>query len=265
MIAVTGSSGFIGRAVVAELNSRDIEAFPVDRETGHDILDGVKLGGCDGVIHLAGVLGTAELFDSPSDAIDVNIKGTLSVLNACAKYGARYVGITMPAVFPSIYTATKVAAERLAWAFHESEGIPVSHVRAFNVFGAGQKLGPVQKIIPTFANCAWNAKPFPVWGSGNQTVDLVHVSDVARMLVDALAFGDCQTFDAGTGVGQTVNHVAQDIAVYCGLEQFKIDYLPMRKGEKETKIVAEGEGWDILGWKPNFNGIQFVSTIESYK
>jgi hypothetical protein len=96
-----------------------------------------------------------------------------------------------------VYTATKVAATRLASAYHHTHGLPVSHVRAFNAFGPGQAHGPghPQKIIPTFAVEAWAGRPIPIWGDGNQTVDLIHTSDLARMLVDAIDHGDDVTFD----------------------------------------------------------------------
>mgnify|MGYP000738842515 CR=1 FL=1 len=109
MILVTGGAGFIGTVVCRELEVRGVEPKVVDLPAG-DVRSttGMRraVKGCDGVIHLAGVLGTHELFDRPRLAIDVNIVGTLNVLEACRDHNARYVGITMPQVFPSVYTAT---------------------------------------------------------------------------------------------------------------------------------------------------------------
>jgi UDP-glucose 4-epimerase len=248
-VLVTGGAGFIGRAVEAALGRADHEAVILDVHEEGDIRDrdavDRAVDGCDAVIHLAGVLGTHELFDDVSTAIDINIKGTVNVLDACLKHEARYVGITMPQVFPSIYTATKIAATKMATAYHETYRLPVSHVRAFNAYGIGQKHGPghPQKIVPTFAFEAWAGRPIPIWGSGSQTVDLIHVDDLGRMLVDAIDYGNDDVFDGGTGVAVTVNEVAK-IALRVTGSKADVEHLPMRRGEKPTHIVAEGRRVD---------------------
>jgi UDP-glucose 4-epimerase len=266
IVLVTGANGFIGSAVMAALAEQGHVGvgfnLPNNVRNPHELAD---IGGpCDAVIHLAGVLGTHELFDTPQLAVDVNVTGTLNVLDWCREQGASYVGITMPPVFPSIYTATKIAATRLASAYHHTFGVPVSHVRAFNAFGPGQAHGPghPQKIIPTFAYNAWRGIPLPVWGDGTQTVDLIHVADVSRMLVDALRFGDDDVFDAGCGIPVTVNGVVRMVAEIVGWD-VSVEYLPMRRGERPTRIVADGEGWGKLGWHPEPRSLR--DTVESYR
>jgi UDP-glucose 4-epimerase len=269
-VLVTGGSGFIGSAVVAELEGRGVKASTFDWRNGCDVrnaggvLEAVE--GNDAVIHLAGVLGTHELFDTPQLAVDVNVSGTLNVLEACRLHGAAYVGITMPPVFPSVYTATKVAATRLASAYHHTHGVPVSHVRAFNAFGPGQAHGPghPQKIVPTFAVEAWAGRPIPIWGDGKQTVDLIHTRDLARMLVDALEHGGDVTFDGGTGTSMPVNAVAR-LVLGVTKSQAGIEYLPMRRGEVPTGVRATREGWQLLGWNPRLNYNDLDDTIESYR
>lgn len=267
-VLVTGGSGFIGSAVCRELEARGDTPVVLDRPNDIQVLTDIfKVGeGCEAVIHMAGVLGTHELFDEPYKAIDVNIKGSLNVLEFCRETGASYTGITMPQVFPSIYTATKVASTRLASAYHLTHGVKVSHVRAFNAFGPGQAhgAGHPQKIVPTFAVNAWQGKPIPVWGDGTQTVDLIHVDDLGRMLVDATNFGDDQTFDGGTGKAFTVNETI-DMVQRCVPHAVWTEYLPMRRGEVPTHIVAEGEGWDLLGWRPTFRFEDLRETVLAYR
>lgn len=266
-IIVTGGGGFIGRATVDLARAAGYEAEAFDRTHGQDILSDLSaMNDADAVIHLAGVLGTSELFDTPHLAVDINIHGSLYVMEKCAEVGAAYVGITMPQVFPSVYTATKVATTRLATAWHLSRGLPVSHVRAFNAYGPGQHHGPghPQKIVPTFATEAWAGRPIPIWGDGEQGVDLVHTDDLARMLVDACAHGDDVTFDGGTGIMFTVNEVANMVLDITG-SKAGIKYLPMRDGETPTDIVATGEGWDRLDWKPAHDPALFAAAVESYR
>jgi len=266
-IAVTGGSGFLGKATIAAAVKSGHVAWSFDREHGDDVLGSLAgLKDADVVIHLAGVLGTAELFDDPYMAVNVNVNGALHILEWCRAHGARYVGITMPPVFPSVYTATKICASRLATAYHHAYGVPVSHVRAFNAYGPGQAHGHghPQKILPTFAVEAWAGRPIPVWGSGNQLVDLVHADDVGQMLVDATRYGNDRIFDAGTGQPITVNSLANMVLRITGSDA-GIQYLPMRVGEKETEICADGEGWNLLSWKPEFDWGKLEAAIRSYE
>lgn len=270
-VAVTGGHGFIGSAVCSALKEQNHEPVPVDRVNGYDIREPVSVREaferCDAVIHLAGVLGTSELFTNPRVAVETNVMGTLNVLRACETNGMRYVGITMPEVFPSIYTATKRGARALEETYHRSCGVAVSRVRAFNVYGAGQAFGPghPQKIVPTFAVYAWRNKPIPVWGDGSQLVDLIHVDDVAAIMVRALNFGMDQTFDAGSTKGRTVNEVANQVLATTGSEA-GIAYLPMRKGEVANHhLHAVGVGWGELGWSPDYCADRLVEVVRSYK
>lgn len=277
-IAVTGGAGFIGAYVVkyAQHAGHDVVVFDSD-DFGNkrDVRDTREVNeGLDGaghVIHLAGVLGTHELFDNPYLAVETNISGTLNVLEWCRHNSAGYTGILMPDAFPSVYTATKIAAARLTSVYHREYKIPVSHVRAFNAHGAGQKYGPghPQKILPTFATKAWAGEPLPIWGDGTQTVDLVAADDLGRMLVDAVQFGNDDMFDGGTGHALSVNEVAEfviDRVEEVTGERFAWgNHLPMRRGEVPTHIVAKGEGWEKLGWCPTFSWDAVAATVDSYR
>ena len=268
-VAITGGEGFIGKSVVKELEKREINPVILDKSLGHDVCDlatmikGLK--SCDGVIHLAGILGTEELFDNPHKAVDINIKGALNVILACREYGTHYVGIQMPDIWQNIYQSTKRCAKDLAMAYHQHYQVPVAFVCAYNAWGKHQKVHGVQKIIPTFATKAWRGEALPIWGQGDQLVDLIYVKDVARMLVDALNFANGETFDAGTGVGRTVFEVATSI-LQITESKSSLAFNPMRKGEHTGEApVAKGRGWDLLGWTPTFDAEIFRDVVEWYK
>jgi UDP-glucose 4-epimerase len=266
-IAVTGGGGFIGRATIAAAEQAGHQVWAFDRTMGHDVLGSLDaLADADVVIHLAGVLGTSELFDMPETALDVNIKGTLRVLEWCRRHRAAYVGISMPDPFPSVYTATKVAARRLTTAWHHAYGLRASTVRAFNGYGPHQAHGPghPQKIVPTFARAAWEGRPLPIWGDGEQAIDLIHSDDVGRMLIEATRHGDDATFDAGTGVPVTVNELAAFVLDVTG-SKAGVEHLPMRPGEVPVQITAEGEGWDRLDWKPELDWDRIAEVVRWYK
>ncbi len=268
-IAITGSAGFIGTAVTRLLETQGVTVVGIDRRNGHDILDHdlrEVVEGADTVIHLAGILGTAELFDTVDEAIAVNITGTLRVLEACRDVNAGYVGITMHEVFPSIYTATKLASQRFGSAFHNAYGVPVSHVRAFNAYGAGQAHGPghPRKIIPALACEGWAGKPLTIWGDGSQTVDLIHTDELARVLVEAAYIGDDSIIDAGTGHAVTVNDVASRVLDVTG-STASIEHHPMRRGEIASYICSRGLGWDRLTRPPAWEPELLDETIQAYK
>lgn len=271
-IAVTGGGGFLGSAVRAALEAEARESMSLDLRSGFDVRQRFDFGDdVGGVIHLAGVLGTHELFDDVETAIQSNIVGTVNVLEAVVRTGRRipYVGITMPPVFPSVYTATKIAAAAFERVYRHEYRIPVAKVRAFNAFGPGQAHGPghPQKILPTFAVEAWAGRPLPIWGDGSQTVDLIGTTELARVLVEALDVAtpdEDVTIDGGSGiamtvidVGEYVNRITHNRAGFL--------HLPMRRGEVPTQIVAEGEGWDRLSRPPLLDMAELRETVMSYR
>lgn len=267
IIAITGGGGFLGQAAADWARHYGHEVIIFDRSEGDDVLGPLdKMETADSIIHLAGKLGTAELFDDAESAVETNIIGALRVLQLCEKTGAGFVNISMPPIFPSVYTATKVCTDRLATAWNMFRDVPTSKVIAYNAYGSQQKHGPghPQKILPTFATLGWENKPLPIWGDGEQTIDLVHASDVGRMLVEATYHGDDATFDAGTGISLTVNELADRVIDFTGSTAGKV-YLPMRDGEVPTHIVAEGRGWDRLDWYPTLDWREVQVAVEAYK
>jgi len=268
-IAVTGGGGFLGQAVMMAGSMAGHTMLSFDKANGFDVLgqlDQLHDFKPDSIIHMAGVLGTHELFDTPAMAIDVNIHGTLRILESCRVLGAGYVGMSLPPVFPSIYTATKLCTDHLATAYHHTYGVPTAKVRAFNAFGPGQKFGAghPQKIIPTFSVYSWARKPIPIWGDGEQCVDLIDAAQVARVLIEATGVEDDTMIDAGSGVSATVNEVANYVNAVTG-SLVGVEYLPMRRGEIPTEIVALGQGWDRLSFRPSFNDDFLKQTIWSYQ
>lgn len=271
-VLVTGADGFIGRATIHRLHEQRMDYRAIDLSYGQDVRylswESV-LRDVDAVIHLAGILGTHELFDQIDDAIRTNVTATARLLEAIAQSDRTitYVGITMLDVWDNIYQATRVAAERIARAFWRHRDVPVVMVRAYNGYGPYQHVVGPQKIIPTFATCAWRGRPIPIWGDGSATVDLVHVDDIARLLVDATGLKE-GTLDAGTGVAVTVSEVADHVLAWTG-STAGVEHLPMRDGEHpvEFPLAAVGLGWDLIpeDHRPSFSWDRVRETVEWYR
>jgi nucleoside-diphosphate-sugar epimerase len=248
-VLVTGAGGFIGKFVCDELHARGLTPvtfdFPFDvcdRFAVEDMLDG-----CSAVINLAGKLGTAETYGVEHDTAKVNILGALVVADAAAKLGVPMVHIgTGHKGQSNPYAVTKACAEDLLLDRAQVTGQPISVVRAFHAYGPGQKMcaphgpSPVRKIIPSFVCRALSGMPIEVNGNGNQLVDLVHVADVASVLVDALELPFGVVYDAGTGSATSVLEAARIVVDLCDSAS-KIVFVPMRPGEPEFSRVVAGD------------------------
>jgi len=169
----------------------------------------------DVVFHLAALIAIPFSYHSPDAYVDTNIKGTLNVLQAARKlrtprvlvtstsevYGtARYVPIDEEHPFQgqSPYSATKIAADRLAESFYRSFDLPVTIVRPFNTYGPRQS---ARAVIPTIITQLLNGETELQLGDTTPTRDLVYVGDTVRAFA-ALASGD-------RTIGQEVNVATQ--------------------------------------------------------
>jgi UDP-glucose 4-epimerase len=259
-ILVTGGNGFIGRYVVENLKHKGFKPIIFDRygfknEDSYvgDIKDfssiNESIGMSDGVIHLAGVLGTAETINEPRPAIDTNIYGSLNVFQACKNYKKRCVYISVGNYWMNnSYSITKDTAERFAWMFNREHGTEIAVVRALNAYGPGQKQKPVRKIIPNFILPALKNEDIIIYGDGSQIMDMIFVEDVADILVRSLIKNHNQyiynpesginkspKFEAGTGVRTSVQEIAELVIKLVG--KGRIKNVPMRAGEPENSIV----------------------------
>jgi nucleoside-diphosphate-sugar epimerase len=245
-VLVTGAKGFIGKAVCNRLEVLGHKAVAFDLP--NDICDRAAVNyACahvDAAINLAGVLGTAEMIGEEYAAAQANILGAINIMDACEQFHLPLVQIaTGHEGQPNPYAITKKCASDLALARAQWTGAKFTVVKAYHVYGPGQKMcaphGPskVRKIIPSFLARALTGMPIEVNGSGNQKIDLVYLDDVAKVIVDGLYEGYGQKLEAGTGVASRVIDVANEIAYRL---EGGVEHIPMRAGEpEETTVVAE--------------------------
>ncbi len=263
-VLVTGGQGFIGGHVIQKLLDRGYQAVSFDRKAGHsvpgvsyfvgDVRDKNAVDQAvfesDGVIHLAGILGTSETLQHISETVDVNLVGTLNVFEAIKKYQKPCVYITLPDVWQNPYAITKRTAKDFALLYNREFKTKINVVRGFNVYGEGQKFKPVRKFAPSFIIRAIQGEPLQVFGDGSQLMDLVYVGDTAEILVRALEIPETATevIDAAPGEGIPVIKVATLIA---DMLNGKVEHLPMRPGET-NKAIIQGDTGTLKRWIKDF-------------
>jgi UDP-glucose 4-epimerase len=265
-VLVTGGNGFIGRYVVRELLSRGYDVSVLDtrwrepvsgsRLVLGDIRDATAVteaaAHADGIIHLAGVLGTQETITNPRPAAETNIIGGLNILEASAQYNLPLVNIAVGNWWMNnTYSLTKNTVERFVEMFVRFRGAKMTTVRGLNAFGPGQTaaapFGPskVRKIMPSFCCRALSGQDIEVYGDGEQVMDMIWVGDLANILVAALEKTDARgpiegPLEAGTGRRTTVNDIAKEViekAHNVTGKRVKIAHLPMRPGEDPRSLV----------------------------
>lgn len=252
IILVTGGNGFIGQHVCRRLAVQGHQPVVFDRQahtTGPAILGDIRDAAAvteaaahvNGIIHLAGVLGTQETIRNPRPAAETNLLGGLNVLEAACQYDLPLVYIAVGNWWmQNAYSITKTATERFCKMYRTDRNLNVSVVRAMNAYGPGQSLaapwGPskVRKIMPAFICRALTDQPIEIYGDGLQIMDMVYVTDVAETLVDAL--GTNNDWDCGTGRATTVLDIAEEVVRQVG--KGHIEHLPMRPGEHAASVVV---------------------------
>lgn len=266
-VLVTGGNGFIGRYVVEELLERGYHPAVLDAR-GREPVAGAELvlgdirdatavteaaAHADGIIHLAGVLGTQETIQNPRPAAETNILGGLNVLEAAAQYDLPMVNIAVGNHWMNnTYSITKSTIERFADMLNRFRKTHISVVRALNAYGPRQSaaapFGPskVRKVMPSFICRALTGQSVEIYGDGEQIMDMIFVADVAKILVQALVTTHelgapvPVTLEAGTGRPTTINFIASVVAHEIAQETNQtvmITHVPMRPGEDERSVV----------------------------
>lgn len=288
---MTGGAGFIGSHLVDELVKMGYEVSVIDDlSTGEvenlqchldgevkffkgDIRDGrlvdELVGGVDAVIHLAAISSVSFSVENPVLTNDVNVNGTLNLLNACVNAGVqRFIFISSCAVYGepcylpvnekhpvkplSPYAASKVAAEEHCEVFRKAYGLDTVVLRLFNVYGSRQRREDTYSgVITRFAANLVYGKPLLIYGDGSQTRDFIHVGDVVEAVRLVLESGDVagETFNVGSGKPTSINELAKLLTEGSG-GGVEMVYEKRRIGDLEQSYADIGKAEKALGYKP---------------
>jgi len=281
-VIVTGGAGFIGSHVVDALVARGDEAHVVDnfatgrrenlnsaaalhehdiRESLAELFDEVRP---DAVVHLAAQADVGTSVAQPTLDAEVNVLGTLNVLEAARAHGAQVVFSSTggaiygecdrpaPEDYPrqplSPYGTAKLAAEEYLATWNRLYGTNHVTLRFANVYGPRQLAKLEGGVIAIFTDRLRAAEGITIYGDGEQTRDFVFVGDVVMAVLAAIG-RDAGTFNVGTGKETSVNALFEATRRVAGADTVP-QYAPARAGEILRSVLDVSLAEHALDWRP---------------
>jgi NAD dependent epimerase/dehydratase len=247
------------------------EVFAGDIRDPHGVATAMQ--GCDAVLHLAALIAIPYSYHSPDTYVDTNVKGTLNVMQAARSLGvgrvvhtstsevygtACFVPITEahPLQGQSPYSATKIAADQLAYSFHASFGLPVIIARPFNTYGPRQS---ARAVIPTIIGQIASGQRRIKLGAVTPTRDFSYVSDTVQGFIAAATsdrgIGEVVNFGSNfeISIGETAHLIADTMGTEIELVTDEQRLRPA-KSEVERLWADNTKARTLLGWTPAFGG-----------
>jgi UDP-glucose 4-epimerase len=299
-VLVTGGLGYIGSYVVRGLVDRGWRVRVLDNRyrcdprtaaavsgiAEVDVVEGdiryahvveTAMSGVEAVAHLAAVCINKSIAD-PAESLDVNLMGTQNVLDAAARAGVRrFVFASSASVYGNAdvlpthehvhpapitpYCVAKLAGEQLLSYYASRHAMTWLALRFFNVYGPGQPTDAYYtSVLMTFLNRLADGEAPVIDGEGHQSMDFVHVEDVARAVcaaVDSDATGE--VLNVGTGQQTSIADLAEALirAQGAGVRPiFRPREVLVARREACIDRIAE-----VLGWRPRIDLDQGLQSV----
>lgn len=272
-IAITGSSGFIGKYLVNALNESIScnKLILIDTTNGLNILDKNQLENIevfDIIVHLAAKSYVPESFDNPYDFYITNIIGTLNILELCKKNNAKLIYLSSyvygtPDYIPvdekqttkafNPYGQSKIICESLCQGYNRDFGIPVIIFRPFNVYGDGQNqnflIPSIIKQIIEGEKEIYLKDPYP-------KRDYIFINDVVSAIIKVLeqGFNSFEILNICSGESYSVKKVTEIINQLLKQKvNFKFDIQSQRKNEVNDTKGSRVKIGEFLNWEPKYS------------
>lgn len=289
---MTGGAGFIGSHLVERLMKEGYEVVVLDNffsgntenirqclksemfclvrgdiRNSNDVKEAIK--NVDAVFHLAAIVSVPLSVENPLLVNDVNVKGTLNVLEAGSKADVkRFICASSCAVYGEVnrlpidercptdplspYAVSKLAAEFYCKLYNRNYGLDTLCLRYFNVYGPRQARNSYSGVIQRFIDRLEQRRSPIVYGDGLQTRDFVHVEDIieANMLALKCQKGYGDSFNVGTGKPTTIKQLAEILLALKGGSNLKPKYVDHRKGDIRKSWADIRKAERTLGYKP---------------
>jgi nucleoside-diphosphate-sugar epimerase len=275
-IAVTGSSGFIGKHMVRSLLNENYKVIEIDLDKGIDISnweEATRITAFDVIIHLAAKSFVPDSFIKPHEFYHVNQASTLNVLelarinNAKVIYFSSYlygtpeylpIDETHPLAPHNPYAQSKLIGEKICEGYNRDFNVPVIIFRPFNIFGPGQRTSfLIANIIDQLKSGEINLEdPRP-------KRDFVYVTDIVSAVLLAIEFSKSSfdIFNLGSGISFSVKEVTS-IILDLSKSRVNVNFTnELRTGEVLNTLADISKAKDLLEWHPKTNLIDGIKNI----
>ena len=314
-ILITGGAGFIGSHLAEKLLGLGHEVFIIDNLwTGrlsniekiqdhkklHLVVDTILnesvmnelIFKIDHIYHLAAAVGVKNIMDHPVETLDINVKGTETVLRLANRFKKKVLIASTSEVYGKhvehslsedddrilgtvkkrrwAYACSKTLDEFQALAYFDEKKLPVVIARLFNTVGPRQT-GQYGMVLPNFVQSAILGKPISVYGEGTQSRSFTHVNDVVGAITKLMdePSAEGEIFNVGNNKEVTINELAQKVKEMTDSDS-EIEHIPYEK--------AYGPGFEdmkkrcpnikkinkLIGFKPSYDLEAMIQSVIDY-
>ncbi len=235
-----------------------------------DILDTALLeqifeeNSIDTVIHLAALAGVRRSIERPLDYVDVDIKGTVGLLELCRRYKiGKFVFASSSSVYGSSkppfsedmplevqlspYAASKMSGELFCRTYNMLYGIPIVCLRFFTVYGPRQR---PDMAIRLFTEAAMEGRNINVYGDGSSARDYTYIDDVVEGIIASASLDrSFEIINLGNSKPVNILEVIRLIEKYSG-KKVEIEHLPVQAGDVEITCADISKATRLLGYSP---------------
>jgi len=286
-ILVTGGAGFIGSHVVDKLLQENYQVVIMDNlSTGleaninsaatfinmdirsNEVLALFMAEQFDSVIHLAAQTMVNKSLENPDYDCDVNISGTVNILEACRKTNVKRVVFSSTAATygnvtdlpvlensftnpTSFYGLSKLTCENYLSLYHKVYGLSYVVLRYANVYGERQGDGGEGGVVSIFTRKIHQGEPVQIFGDGNQTRDFIYVGDIANANYQALVSTHANNiYNISTQTETTLNTLIEYMGKVAGKPVKKV-YGEIREGDIYKSFLSNAAAKQNLNWQPS--------------
>jgi nucleoside-diphosphate-sugar epimerase len=273
-VLITGSNGFIGKQLKKQFSANDYEVVEFNSVDGDIARTNLQFEGINHVFHLAGKSFVPDSWKDPEAFYDVNVTGTLNVLELCRKTGAgltfissyiygipqlQPIGETHPIKPANPYGHSKLVAEEICQFYQESFKVNTTIIRPFNIYGAFQN---DQFLIPTILKQLFN--------ENHSTIDVLDLTpkrdylfldDLISAIMILYKQNKTGIYNVGAGYSLSVEEIIKAIMEEAGIHKKYTSKEELRKNEIPDVVADISKIKRDTGWKPKYTFKQGIAEI----
>jgi len=314
-ILITGGAGFIGSHLAEKLLGLGQEVFIIDNLwTGrlsniekiqdhkklHLVVDTILnesvmnelIFKIDHIYHLAAAVGVKNIMDHPVETLDINVKGTETVLRLANSFKKKVLIASTSEVYGKhvehslsedddrilgtvkkrrwAYACSKTLDEFQALAYFDEKKLPVVIARLFNTVGPRQT-GQYGMVLPNFVQSALLGKPISVYGEGTQSRSFTHVNDVVGAITKLMdePSAEGEIFNVGNNKEVTINELALKVKEMTDSDS-EIEHIPYAKAygpgfeDMQRRCPSIKKINKLIGFKPSYNLEAMIQSVIDY-